>query len=67
MLRFLFTRRWLGLLLVVLIVWIEDVGMKLSLDEIAAGPRIGIAYAEEFAAKPWRFWIKDNVYVSRKG
>ncbi len=47
-------------------VWIEDTPVKVSLAEIAAGPRIGIAYAAEFAAKPWRFWIKDNVYVSRK-
>ncbi len=48
-------------------VWLEDAGVKLSPAEIASGARIGIDYAEEDAAKPWRFWIKDNAYVSRKG
>lgn len=33
--------------------------------EIINGKRIGIDYAEEFAEKNWRFWIKDNLYVSR--
>jgi DNA-3-methyladenine glycosylase len=44
-------------------VWLEDAGA--GPEEIAAGPRIGIAYAEEYALKPWRFWIKGNVFVSR--
>jgi DNA-3-methyladenine glycosylase len=30
-----------------------------------SGPRIGIDYAEEWKDKPWRFWIKDNPYVSK--
>lgn len=29
-------------------------------------PRIGIDYAEEYKDKPWRFYIKDNRFVSRK-
>lgn len=32
--------------------------------EIMAGPRINIPYAEEYICKPWRFYIKDNPYVS---
>jgi DNA-3-methyladenine glycosylase len=32
---------------------------------IASGPRIGIDYAEEWADKPWRFWIRGNRFVSR--
>ena len=32
---------------------------------IACGPRIGVAYAEEWAAQPLRFWIDDNEHVSR--
>ena len=44
-------------------VWLEDTG-KISKDTIVTGERIGIDYAEEFTEKPWRFWIKDNVYVS---
>jgi DNA-3-methyladenine glycosylase len=47
-------------------VWIEDAGVKIAPDEIAAGARIGIDYAAEYAAMPWRFWVRDNPYVSRK-
>jgi DNA-3-methyladenine glycosylase len=46
-------------------VWIEEYE-KISVAKISKGPRIGIDYAEEWIDKPWRFWIKDNVYVSRK-
>lgn len=47
-------------------IWIETSGKRVGLDEIAAGPRIGIDYAQEYAAKPWRFWLKDSIYVSRR-
>lgn len=46
-------------------VWIEETGRKITARQIAAGPRIGVNYAEEYVAKPWRFWLKDNVYVSK--
>ena len=46
-------------------VWLEDAGSRLRPEEIAEGPRIGIAYAEEYALKPWRFWLKGNVFVSK--
>lgn len=46
-------------------VWLEA-GRTISGDDIAVGKRIGIDYAEEYAEKPWRFWIKDNGFVSRK-
>lgn len=45
-------------------VWIED-GAKINSDEIAVGKRIGIDYAEGYAEKPWRFWVKNNPFVSR--
>ncbi len=45
-------------------VWVEE-GAKISDEEIASGKRIGIDYAEEFAEKPWRFWLKDNLFVSK--
>lgn len=32
--------------------------------QIAASPRINVDYAEEAAAWPWRFYIRDNEYVS---
>ena len=45
-------------------VWIEE-GVSISPRQIARGPRIGIDYAEKWVSKPWRFWIKDNPFVSR--
>lgn len=46
-------------------VWLEEY-QTVSARRIAKGPRIGIDYAEEWIDKPWRFWIKDNSYVSRR-
>jgi DNA-3-methyladenine glycosylase len=45
-------------------VWLEE-AEKISSRKIASGPRIGIDYAEEWVDKPWRFWIRDNPFVSR--
>jgi len=46
-------------------VWIEE-DEKVSHARIASGPRIGIDYAAEWVNKPWRFWIRNNPFVSRK-
>lgn len=46
-------------------VWLEE-GEKVAGSRIACGPRIGIDYAEEWVDKPWRFWIRDNPFVSRR-
>ena len=35
--------------------------------KIVASPRINVAYAEEAAAWPWRFYVKENPYVSVTG
>jgi len=45
-------------------VWLEP-GDKVARSLIATGPRIGIDYAEEWKHKPWRFWIKNNAFVSK--
>ena len=45
-------------------VWIEE-GEKISRSQIASGPRIGIDYAEEWIDKQWRFWVRDNSFVSK--
>ena len=34
--------------------------------EIVASPRVNIDYAEEYTHKPWRFYLKDNKYISKK-
>ena len=47
-------------------VWLEETGAKFGRDEVASGPRIGVAYAGEDALRPWRFWVKGNLYVSRQ-
>jgi DNA-3-methyladenine glycosylase len=46
-------------------IWLEDVGRRVKTANIVAGARVGIDYAAEYVDKPWRFWIKDNQYVSR--
>lgn len=45
--------------------WLEK-GKTFSEAEIVEGKRIGVDYAEEYAEKPWRFWVKDNAFVSKK-
>jgi DNA-3-methyladenine glycosylase len=45
-------------------VWIED-AVSISPRQIARGPRVGIDYAEEWITKPWRFWVRDNPFVSK--
>jgi DNA-3-methyladenine glycosylase len=47
------------------IIWIEDVD-NLVESQIVATTRIGIAYAEEDALLPWRFYIKGNICISKK-
>lgn len=46
-------------------VWIED-GPKVSSKEYSIDKRIGIDYAGEDADLPWRFYLRDNVWVSKK-
>ena len=46
-------------------IWIEDHGIRYSENDIAATPRVGVAYAQEDAFLPWRFFIKGNKYVSK--
>lgn len=46
-------------------IWIEDRGAKLSRSKIVASERIGIDYAGDDARLPWRFTVRDNVWVSK--
>jgi DNA-3-methyladenine glycosylase len=45
-------------------VWLET-GRRVRPSAIAAGPRVGIDYAQDWAARPWRFWLRGNPFVSR--
>ena len=46
-------------------VWIEE-GVSISPRQVARGPRVGIDYAEKWVTRPWRFWIRDNPFVSKR-
>lgn len=58
-------RNWNGRFLLSDEIWIEDLQSKPARRNIASGPRIGIDYAGADAALPWRFWLKNNPWVSR--
>lgn len=46
--------------------FIADDGYKLSKNKIITTKRIGVDYAAEDALLPYRFFIKDSVYISGK-
>jgi DNA-3-methyladenine glycosylase len=45
-------------------IWIED--RNIEVEAIVETTRIGIDYAEEHALLPWRFYIKNNKWISKK-
>lgn len=47
-------------------IWIAENQVANEDIDIVATTRIGIDYAEEDALLPWRFYIKENKWVSRK-
>jgi DNA-3-methyladenine glycosylase len=47
-------------------IYIGDDGYRPRRPDIVAGPRIGVDYAGEDAALPYRFYLKGNPYVSGK-
>lgn len=40
-------------------IWIEDHGIAVAAADILVGPRVGVDYAAEDAARPYRFRISD--------
>lgn len=46
-------------------IWIEDRGLIFPDDQIATVPRVGVAYAQEDALLPYRFYVKGNPFVSK--
>jgi DNA-3-methyladenine glycosylase len=46
--------------------WLEDRGERVKKSQIVKAKRVGIDYAGEWADKLWRFYIKDNKFVSLK-
>ena len=47
------------------LIWIGDNGGPLPARAICRGTRVGVAYSREDAYLPYRFWIRDNPWVSR--
>jgi DNA-3-methyladenine glycosylase len=46
--------------------YLEDRGVRIKPSQIKTSPRIGIDYAGPYWSKvPWRFYIKNNKFVSR--
>jgi DNA-3-methyladenine glycosylase len=46
-------------------IWLEDRGLVFPQESIASVPRIGVSYAAEDALLPYRFYVKENPYVSK--
>jgi DNA-3-methyladenine glycosylase len=46
-------------------IWFEDRGLRPTPENIAVGTRVGVAYADEDAYHPYRFWISGNKWVSK--
>ncbi len=48
------------------IVWLAKSDAEISDNQIVCAPRIGIEYADDYKDKLWRYYIKDNKFVSKK-
>lgn len=46
-------------------IWLEDRNMNPTQHQIVSRTRIGIDYAQEHKDLPWRFYIKNNPFVSQ--
>jgi len=58
-------RKWNGVNLTKSDLWIEE-GIQVSKSEIGSASRIGIDYAGDDAKLPWRFYLKENEWVSKR-
>ncbi len=47
------------------LIWLEDRKISFSEEETVAATRIGVNYAGDDAQLPWRFFVKNNPYVSK--
>ena len=46
-------------------IWVEDRGLIIPDESIAAVPRVGVSYAGDDALLPYRFYVKGNPFVSK--
>ncbi len=47
-------------------IYIEDRGIRIAGDDVVSGPRIGVESAGASALLPWRFYVRQNKFVSAK-
>lgn len=47
-------------------IFFEDRGVVINGFDIIAVPRVGVDYAKHCKDYPWRFYIKDNPFISRR-
>jgi DNA-3-methyladenine glycosylase len=59
-------RQFNGLSLLGNRVWLEDIGNTISDQVVMSAPRIGIDYAGDDALLPWRFYLNDSPWVSKR-
>lgn len=45
-------------------IWIEDHGFKIDRSSVMVGPRVGVDYAAEDAARPYRFRVRDDGWAT---
>jgi DNA-3-methyladenine glycosylase len=47
------------------VIWLED-AWEINANQIATGPRVGMGKTPEpWFSMPWRYWLKDNQFVSK--
>lgn len=46
-------------------IWVEDRGVSVSSGGIIKAPRVGVDYAGAWKDRPFRFYLKNNRWVSR--
>jgi len=44
--------------------WVEDSSYTVKSSDIKSSTRRGVAYAKDYAQKPWRFYLSNNNFVS---
>ncbi len=47
-------------------IWVEKRNRELRSGEVFSTTRIGIDYAGKWKDKPWRFYLKDSKWISKK-
>ncbi|TDQ11981.1 DNA-3-methyladenine glycosylase [Pedobacter metabolipauper] len=46
-------------------IWIADAGSVILDEQVISSPRVGVAYADDHALLPWRYYIMGSKFVSK--